>query len=193
MAMVTEPNLIMSDNNGWGGGGGGIWILLLAFLFMFRGGNWGGGYGDGREGRGCCDDHYKRHDAEFAALNRNEWDLQKEGIVGRYEARIADLECCCKTNGNIEKVSCAVVEQGEKTRALMVELEQRQTIAAMQAKIAELEAIKFSDRTAGIVLEKLGNWHCNPSHPPIPVPSYQVANPFCCGDDFRRGCPGDRA
>ena len=172
MAMDVESGRILTTGGGWDSGGNGMWILLLAFLFMFRGGGWGGDGGH-HEGGGYGGDVYKRHDAEFAALNRNEWDLQKEGIVGRFESRIASLECCCQTNQNIKDVSCEVAKQGELTRAHESQLAQNATIAAMQAKISELESIKYSDRTVEKLYERFrhegygGNCGCGPNFRPV--------------------------
>ena len=146
MAMVETPDRIMTTG-GWGdnGGGSAIWLILFAFLFMFRGRD---GFGEGRDGGhhgggdygGYDGGIFRRNDANFEYLKRDNWDIQKEQLKASYEDRIKDLECCCKTNGNIDSVRCEVKEQGEKTRCLMVELEQKEALQRLTEKNAALEA-----------------------------------------------------
>jgi hypothetical protein len=160
MAMVETPDRIMTTG-GWDNGGSGMWILLLAFLFMFRGGFGGDGYGKGGGYDGGCGTNYKRYDADFDYLKRDNWDLQKEGLIGRYEARIAQLECCCKTNDNIKDVRCEVKEQGEKTRALMIELEQKELIERQRERITALEVRASEDRIVDRLVARGFNRHCD--------------------------------
>jgi len=194
MAMVEKPDLIMTTG-GYGGGGdcgwggNGMWILLLAFLFMFRGrdgfgggGHDGGGYGYG----GGCSDPYRRYDADFNYLKRDNWDLQKEGLVGRYEARIADLECCCKTNANIEGIRCEVKDQGEKTRCLMENLQKETVMEAMRAKISALETAGSEARIINGVLDRLGHWRAHPCEPRTPIPVFNVCHDRDRDCDCRR-------
>jgi len=155
MAVVETPDRIMTTG-GWGdnSGGGAMWMLMMfAFLFLFRGRDGFGG--DGGYGRG--DDVYKRHDAEFGALNRNNWDLQKETLNSSWASRLQNEQCCCTTNQNIKDVGCEVKQQGELTRAFEATLVKDQTIAAQAAKIAELEADKNCLKTARLVREELRN------------------------------------
>jgi len=92
MAMVdVSDNIGGGGFGGWGGGSNGMWILLLAFLFMFRGG-FGGEHRGGHDGG--YGENYKRYDADFDYLKRDNWDLQKEGLVRGYQAEIAQLKCC---------------------------------------------------------------------------------------------------
>jgi len=140
MAMVETPDRIMTTG-GWGDNGGGsmIWIILFAFLFMFRGGGFGG-CGDGhRDGGYRGDDgygggNYKRYDADFDYLKRDNMQIEKEQIRASYEAKIAELECCCKTNANIDSVRCEVKEQGCLTRQQNLDLENREIIRSLTAE-----------------------------------------------------------
>jgi len=188
MAVVETPDRIMTT--GMGDGNGSMWMLMMfAFLFLFRGRGEGGFGGDGY-GRG--DDVYKRHDAEFGALNRNNWDLQKETLNTSWAARLQQEQCCCATNQNIKDVGCEVKQQGEMTRAFEATLVKDQTIAAQAAKIAELEADRNCLKTARLVKEELrnesyGHNNCAP-HFYRPVMAYDQPiryAPICDRDDRR--------
>jgi len=190
--MVETPDRIMTTG-GWDSGGSGMWILLLAFLFMFRGGGFGGdGHRDGNHGGGCGD-NYKRYDADFRELRRDDWELQKEGLIGRYESRIANLECCCKTNGNIGEVKCEVKEQGEKTRALMIELELKEALARKDAEIAAMGLKLNRIETVNETVAALRGHGCYPfgGHGGfIPAPAGYRYEGYAPGTpEGRGGCP----
>jgi len=142
MAMVETPDRIMTTG-GWDNGGSGMWILLLAFLFMFRGGGFGG-CGDGGYGGGY--DAYKRSDAEYAALNRNDFDMQKEYLNQSWASRLQAEKCCCDQLQATAAVKCAVETEAEKTRALMVTLQKDATITAQANEICGLKAKISEDR-----------------------------------------------
>lgn len=161
MAVVETPDRIMTTGgSSFGEGGNSMWMLIMfVFLFLFRGregfGEGGVHHGDGGYNGG----NYKRYDADFDYLKRGQCEDIKEDIKARYEAKIAELECCCKTNANIDGVRCEVKEQGGLTRATMIDLELKETIERQKEKIIALEMRLNRDETlagvARIVDEKL--------------------------------------
>jgi hypothetical protein len=187
MAVVETPDRIMTT--GMGDGNGSMWMLMMfAFLFLFRGRDGFGG-GDGYGGG----DVYKRHDAEFGALNRSNFDLQKETLNTSWASRLQNEQLGFYTNQNIKDVSCEVAKQGELTRAHETSLVKDQTIAALTAQLAEAKANENCLKTARLVKEELRNdgyghgGNCAP-HFYRPVMAYDQPiryAPTCnpCGDN----------
>jgi hypothetical protein len=198
MAVVETPDRIMTTG-GWGGENGGMGMLFMfALLFLFRGGGaWGGGdgyhngggYRGGHDGSGCGT-NYKRYDADFDYLKRDNWDLQKENLTRGFQQQLAQQECCCKTNENINAVRCEIKDQGLETRGLMVALQKDATIAALQAENARLNALAGEDRIVHRLASMYGNGHHNGDRCGFPLRGFVEPIRFSADrdDDCRHRC-----
>lgn len=197
----------ISGNNGFGGNNcSWMWIILLFVLF--------GGYGYGN--RGYAGEALTRSDlaagfnfqdvnAQLRDLVAGNFGIQKDiltqtNMLGASlaESRYAQQHCCCETNRNIDSVkyenaqnTCAIVnaikDDGEKTRALMVE----NTIQALRDRVAEkdqqLQTANFQisqvAQTANIV---------DALRTPAPIPAYLSCSPYQSNyyatNGFHSGC-----
>ena len=208
MALVETPDRIMSTGGDWGGGGNGMWILLLAFLFMFRGGFGHGGHDGYRDGGhryadgAGCHDNYKRYDAQFHELRMENLGMQKTMMQENFHSQLRAQECCCQTQAGLAAIRAEVAQQGAETRCEMRTINNETIIANQAARIASLEREANREATIAGVLAGMHRGHFHGMGVPfggfIPSPAgvryegYSTGGQVCVPGDNRGGCPADR-
>lgn len=110
-------------------------------------------------------------DTHMAVLN-----LGREGVENKYETslqlkdmQMANAECCCSTNLNIERTACAtnaaIHAEGEATRALIT----ADKIEALRDKLNEYQLRESQCNQNAYLINALR---------PFPQPAWNVSNPY---------------
>lgn len=183
----------LATGNGSGdsgfGGGSAIWAIVLVALLGF-GRNGGGGCGGGCEATDAVNNAelndridninamaeqratYKETcETHLAVAN-----LGREGVENKYDLslqlkdmQMANAECCCSTNLNIERTACAtnaaIHAEGEATRALIT----ADKIEALRDKLNEYQLRESQCNQNATLINALR---------PFPQPSWNVNNPY---------------
>lgn len=186
---------LLRDNDGMFGGNG-VWAIFLFFLLA-----WGGnGFGFGNRGgmsydvpatkdfvsnefnnqsvinklngleNGLCDGFY--------ALNNSVKDNAYATQTGIANLGYQMQTCCCGLERNIDSVryenaknTCDIINAGTANTQRIVDTINAYVMEQKDTKIAEQGQLLSEQRIINTINSTL--------QPPRPIPSYQVANPYC--------------
>ena len=186
---------LLRDNDGMFGGNG-VWAIFLFFLLA-----WGGnGFGFGNRGgmsydvpatkdfvsnefnnqsvinklngleNGLCDGFY--------ALNNSVKDNAYATQTGIANLGYQMQTCCCGLERNIDSVryenaknTCDIINAGNSNTQRIVDTINAYVMEQKDTKIAEQGQLLSEQRIINTINSTL--------QPPRPIPSYQVANPYC--------------
>ena len=200
------------------GGGWFMWIIVLFALMGGWGNGFGRGYGNGpgltqvemQQGfdtqnilrkldginNGLCDGFYAQNTTMLNGFNGVQRDLC-QGFssvnAGIAENRFAAQQCCCETNRNIDAVraenyknTCEITTNAtENTQRILDKLCQMEGDAKNQ-RIADLQTQLQSAQFQLSQVSQTANIVNNLR--PVPVPAYQVSNPYSCVYGCNNGC-----
>lgn len=200
------------------GGGWFMWIIVLFALMGGWGNGFGRGYGNGpgltqvemQQGfdtqnilrkldginNGLCDGFYAQNTTMLNGFNGVQRDLCtgfSAVNAGIAENRFAMQNCCCETNRNIDAVraenyknTCEITTNAtENTQRILDKLCQMEGDAKNQ-RIADLQTQLQSAQFQLSQVSQTANIVNNLR--PVPVPAYQVSNPYSCVYGCNNGC-----
>jgi len=204
--MLGNTEMIHSGGGGWGGGDSG-WLGMLLVIALLGGRGFGFGGRDGGHSADIERIQLMMNDNQNARFNQISGEIASvenrgaiAGIareVGQLgfanamiakDAQISALECCCKTNSNIDQLRfdmsrgfCDVNMNGERNTHAIVgainHASQRQidwlTANEMKEAYARIAELNGRLNTAEIVNTITGNLQ-----PPRAVPAYAASNPY---------------
>ena len=199
-----------NNNDGFGFGGDGAWVLLL-FIILLAGGNWGNGYGNG--GGYVVNDVQRGFDqsalvnglADISqALSANQANLStqlntiamaQQNCCCQNRAGLADLkytvatEACADRTAVTDALRDVIASNTANTQAILDKLCQ-QEIDALKAQNQQLQMQSYLSSLAASQNAQTGQILTDNAAQtaallralvPTPVPAYVVANPYGCG------------
>lgn len=178
------------SNGGWGGFGEGIWAVIILAILFGQGG-FGGGGGNVSSGfawqgidsgirgvqQGLCDGFYAMNTGMLNGFHGVDNAICNLG----YQTK----DCCCETQRMIERGFCETnANISNQTRAILDYL----TNEKIDSLRSENQTLRFqaSQAAQNQFITQVGSDIVNRLQP-VPVPAYQVANPYT-GYGYGRDC-----
>lgn len=191
---------VTGNGNGFGFGNDGAWWLIILFLFFMNNGWGNNGYNNPVQngfdqqalltGIGGVQNSICSNQADLLqAINSVSMGLQN---------------CCCENRASVADLKYTVANEGAATRAaiqsgVQVVLDKmcQQEIDALKAQVSQLQTqlnIANMQQTAQTGVSKILADNSAQTQAleqylnPVPIPSYTVQNPNCCGANWYQNC-----